>query len=473
MVFAWNSFPSFSTCGKVKSRVRCVAEQNQSRWQQTLGSIPQHPRRTPHMSLSLFTIIQAQDSMLARAVQGLEQMTGSTQPSVMRNTQTITQSHSQSHSRSRTHSRSHSQSNRTQHFDAHSDESKETQPPHPQSSPSSSPSLSNTTSVPPSSITRQHNLPVRLIRPHTPRRSTDPEYPLNSSPAVYAHSIVHATAAPASTASLSSISRPRNKSPYNRSHSRSYSANNVNSSAMSQPMMRAQSLPARTSSPNSLSPAIGGTSPMLRSSPRSTSPFRPSSPHDSQSSHSPSFYDGGFETISEHAELDLSQSSFDRNINSLNSSRTVGSRRPRQVSPSRSPLSSSASSPSLSAQKFNEGFPTLHHYSSTSSFSSISSTPSTTRSRSPSISSLGTIEDAPDAEFEAIQAERIAKLKFDAEAEERGESEVDQPRRTNSLDIPHRPVGFGFTRGGSARKRWSVCGAERRADLDLETIWED
>jgi hypothetical protein len=23
------------------------------------------------------------------------------------------------------------------------------------------------------------------------------------------------------------------------------------------------------------------------------------------------------------------------------------------------------------------------------------------------------------------------------------------------------------------RKRWSVCGAERRGDLDLETIWED
>ena len=35
---------------------------------------------------------------------------------------------------------------------------------------------------------------------------------------------------------------------------------------------------------------------------------------------------------------------------------------------------------------------------------------------------------------------------------------------------------MGYVGGGSRadkRKRWSVCGAERRGDLDLETIWED
>jgi hypothetical protein len=41
------------------------------------------------------------------------------------------------------------------------------------------------------------------------------------------------------------------------------------------------------------------------------------------------------------------------------------------------------------------------------------------------------------------------------------------------LDVPR---GFGFGRNGGSgreRKRWSICGGERRADLDLETIWED
>ncbi|KAI7181484.1 hypothetical protein KC363_g9123, partial [Hortaea werneckii] len=53
---------------------------------------------------------------------------------------------------------------------------------------------------------------------------------------------------------------------------------------------------------------------------------------------------------------------------------------------------------------------TLHHYASTSSFTSSSisvpSTPTSARSRSPSISSLETIEDAPDLESEAVEVER-------------------------------------------------------------------
>ena len=34
-------------------------------------------------------------------------------------------------------------------------------------------------------------------------------------------------------------------------------------------------------------------------------------------------------------------------------------------------------------------------------------------------------------------------------------------------------VGMRGASRGDKRKRWSVCGAERRGDLDLETIWED
>ncbi|KAF4555026.1 Hypothetical protein D9617_3g020950 [Elsinoe fawcettii] len=306
-------------------------------------------------------------------------------------------------------------------------------------------------------------LPVRAARPLTPRRSTAPELP---SPT--------ATHPNAALAYQIAQPRPRNRSPYSRSHLRSRSANTPN---MSEPMTRAHSLPARPTSASSLSPALGSTSPLIRSPARSGSPFRPSSPHELYSANvnSPSFYDGGFETISEHAELDLSRSSFERNIsmNSLNSSRPIGSRRQRQSSPNRSPLTSSASSPALSAQRFgNESYPSLHHYGSTSSFASLQSmpsTPSTNRSRSPSISSLETIEDTPDLESEAIEADRIAKLKAAADEED---AEETPRRRGSSLDIPSRPIGFGFTKG-QARKRWSVCGGERRADLDLETIWED
>lgn len=136
--------------------------------------------------------------------------------------------------------------------------------------------------------------------------------------------------------------------------------------------------------------------------------------------------------------------------------------------------SSGSNSPSLAPQRFNEAYPLLHHYASTSSFSSIPSTPTSQRSRSPSIASLETIEDDPDLETEAIEMERIERLKLAAERAERaenGDDVDDQPRRRGSMDAPR---GFGFNRGANReRKRWSVCGGERRADLDLETIYED
>jgi hypothetical protein len=97
----------------------------------------------------------------------------------------------------------------------------------------------------------------------------------------------------------------------------------------------------------------------------------------------------------------------------------------------------------------------------------VPSTPTSARSRSPSISSLETIPDSPDAEEAALEAERIAQLKAAADAAEGGES-----KGRSGLDVPvrGRTLGFGSR---DKRKRWSVCGAERRGDLDLETIWED
>ncbi|EEH48498.2 uncharacterized protein PADG_04577 [Paracoccidioides brasiliensis Pb18] len=118
-----------------------------------------------------------------------------------------------------------------------------------------------------------------------------------------------------------------------------------------------------------------------------------------------------------------------------------------------------------------------------SSTSSLSSTPSTIRSRSPSISSLENIPDAPDAEVAAIEADRIAKLKAAADkAAAAAANNKDFNRRRSAIEVsgPSSPVGnprfgLGSFGGGRAdkRKRWSVCGAEGRQDLDLETIWED
>lgn len=123
-------------------------------------------------------------------------------------------------------------------------------------------------------------------------------------------------------------------------------------------------------------------------------------------------------------------------------------------------LRTSTSSPSLSIAKFNEPYPSNYSFSS----SSIPSTPTSFRSRSPSISSLETIPDSPDAELEA---ENIALLK--AAAEKENEVEVNE-------GVRRRGMGENRGRPEATRdkgKRWSVCGAERRGDLDLETIWED
>ncbi|KAF3041629.1 hypothetical protein E8E11_004173 [Didymella keratinophila] len=310
-------------------------------------------------------------------------------------------------------------------------------------------------------------------RPSTPRSQTDP--------------------APAVTSTFQT--KPRNRSPYARSHLRSQSGH----SALAPPMTRAHSLPIVMQSSVSLQPAVG----RLTLSPSPMPLDRPSSPLRSPKPRSPRTVEprlatsglqerygsgirpasvGSFEgapsvcDIAEDAELELTPRASS-GMSSLYSSTGSLSRRRRPASPlyhvaipygapptstpSVSTPTSATSSPMLAPSKFNE------HYPSSFASSSVPSTPTSMRSRSPSISSLETIEDSPDAEDLALEAERIAQLKAAADREDGGE-----PRRS-SLDIPEgRGRSFNFGKR-DARKRWSVCGGERRVDLSLGTVWED
>jgi len=293
-------------------------------------------------------------------------------------------------------------------------------------------------------------------RPSTPRSQTDP------TPDVF-----HTSLYP----------RSRNRSPYSRSHLRSHS----NSSSLSAPLMtRAHSLPTVINPSVHVSPSpspAGRSSSPLRSPIRARSPLR-GSEDTYLHSRAPSVCD-----ISEDAELELTpRPGQDRVIHSspvlsVTHGNTLPRSRRRPASPlyqvstvpfgSVSTPNSTHSSPLLSATKFNEPFPVNLQYPGSFLSSSVPSTPTSTRSRSPSISSLETIPDTPDAEEAALEADKLARLKAAADAEKNGSD----PLRRSSLDVPtSRTLGFGKR---DARKRWSVCGAERRGDLDLETIWED
>ncbi|KAK0288960.1 hypothetical protein LTR35_003361 [Friedmanniomyces endolithicus] len=330
----------------------------------------------------------------------------------------------------------------------------------------------------------------------------------------------------------------RNRSPYNRSHLRSRSGNAALLSAPA--MTRAHSMPnphisrsvlaenSTDTGTNSGSPSTNA--PPSQAAPRSPmrTPARVRSPFREDGCYappppprSPGFATGGaIESIQEDSELDTSTLGHHDTLGPLPqvpamaSFSRSGSLRRRSASPlhsltqappttastnmysdSHTMYSSSAtSSPSLGPQRFTESYPTLHHYGSTSSFaSSVPSTPTSvrSRSRSPSISSLDTLDEAPDMESEALEADQLERLKLAAERQERmergedlGEEEGTQGggvRRRSSLDTDggaRRSVGFGFARtsggaGNRERKRWSICGGERRGDLDLETIWED
>ncbi|KAJ5887883.1 hypothetical protein N7495_007924 [Penicillium taxi] len=185
------------------------------------------------------------------------------------------------------------------------------------------------------------------------------------------------------------------------------------------------------------------------------------------------------ETISENAELETapispssprSSSPVPMQQHFLRVGR-MRSTSPLNFQPPMTSLPSPHASPILSS-RFNESYPS----NSNSTTSSVPSTPTSLRSRSPSISSLETIADIPDAEAEALEEDdRIAKLKAAADADD---EDNNVNRRRGTAD--YIPSGsFNAMRGGpntyrsDKRKRWSVCGAERRQDLDLETIWED
>ncbi|MCJ1288232.1 hypothetical protein MMC26_007587 [Xylographa opegraphella] len=297
-------------------------------------------------------------------------------------------------------------------------------------------------------------------RPNALRRSTEPALP---SPSL-------STPKPLAL-------RTRNRSPYAKSHLRTCSSASPLSSP---PMVRAHSSPIVDAFGHlHIAPYARPSSP-LHSSIRRQSPLR--RPLDegyfSSGSYGHSVLDI-VETISENSELDLTPrppaDSEAFPSSPLSTHHTFPRSRRRPASPlqsilqpqsysSPSPLHTSSSSPALAA-KFNESYP--------SSLSSIPSTPTSLRSRSPSISSLETIEDSPDAEQAEQEAYSIARLKAAAESEE-GEGEQEREgRRRGSLDVPGRLSGGILLGGRDKRKRWSVCGAERRGDLDLETIWED
>lgn len=299
---------------------------------------------------------------------------------------------------------------------------------------------------------------IDQLRPMMPRRTTAPE------------TLSTLAAAPKGITSTLPF-RPRNRSPLTKTHLRSWSSVTP---ATAPQMTRAHSSPGlETTGRISLSMAVRPSSPLSPPG-RHRSPLRRSSDEPYLS------FEGQVdigETISENSELDLTpRAGADGDAAPVSPASSTHHTFPRvrrrpssplhQLSPiprSNTPTSvlrTSTSSPSLSAAQFNEPYPSNYSFGSPS----IPSTPSSFRSRSPSISSLETIPDSPDAELEA---ENFAKLKaaVDSENDSEGEEVV---RKRGSFDV--------MSRGGAMRdkrKRWSVCGAERRSDLDLETIWED
>lgn len=294
-----------------------------------------------------------------------------------------------------------------------------------------------------------------LARPAVVRRATAPE----------PHSMVTTIRKPLTpTSSL----HPRNSSPFRKTHVRAKSS----ASSLSAPQMaRAHSSPGSETAERMLAPSLARPSSPLGPSGRHRSPLRRSSDEQYLSCGEQIDID---ETISENSELHLTPRTTS-NLDGVPSSPSFPTyntfprvrRRPSspfhpgsQTFSRASILRTSNSSPSLSVAKFNEPYPLYYSFSS----SSVPSTPTSFRSRSPSISSLETIPDSPDAELEA---ENIAQLKAAADKENEAEAHDGVRRRANG-EIMGRPEAMR-----DKGKRWSVCGGERRGDLDLETIWED
>lgn len=282
-----------------------------------------------------------------------------------------------------------------------------------------------------------------LRKPPTLRRSTDPSPASPTSPSWSTPTLPY---------------RPRASSPLSTLHVRSRSAVNL-----APPMARTQSMPGVNGSGHLLfSPHIRPQSPAQ--SPSRVRPLR--KPVDEVFPSSPTRM-----SVHDH-DRQLSERNSSPNLTLGSTSTATSAARLRRPS---SPLrlvhhSSTTSLPSIpSTPSSVASSPSYRAYDSFSSnyyTSSMPSTPTSMRSRSPSISSLETIPDTPDAEEAALEAERIAQLKAAAEAAEGG----GDAKGKASADLRGRTLGFGSR---DKRKRWSVCGAERRQDLDLETIWED
>jgi len=170
-------------------------------------------------------------------------------------------------------------------------------------------------------------------------------------------------------------------------------------------------------------------------------------------------------SISEDAELEITPRSRHGSSSSLsftsNMTLNYPSLKRRAQSPHRSLRASSVpASPSLKPGRYNESFVPDLTYSRSFSLasSSVPSTPTSARSRSPSISSLETIPDTPDEEQLAAEEDNRDR---------------DSRRRMWELYGTSTQASRGGFGSRDKRKRWSVCGAEKRSDLNLETIWED
>lgn len=290
-----------------------------------------------------------------------------------------------------------------------------------------------------------------IKKPAVTRRSTDPI------PSHYSSSNPW-------TPSPSAIPfRPRTASPLSGTHTRSLSATSL---ATAPSMSRARSMPGVNGSGHIL------LSPQLR-------PASPCSPSRVRTPRNPS--DEAFPPMSpvRTTVLEPERRSSERSSSpSLRSSSGSSTRYRRTSSPFRNlPPPSNVSymalpvTPSSASSPLYRGYDTLG-MGFGGSLSSVPSTPTSARSRSPSISSLETIPDSPDAEEAALEAERQAQLQAAANEAAEGSDSSSDSKGKGSLDTPSRGRTLAFG-SRDKRKRWSVCGAERRGDLDLETIWED
>ncbi|KAI6926203.1 hypothetical protein KC341_g12919 [Hortaea werneckii] len=338
--------------------------------------------------------------------------------------------------------------------------------------------------------------PLMLPRPDMSARSATDPSPSALLQNYFASTVLH---------EQPPLTTRRNRSPYSRSHLRSRSGGSSGLSAP--PITRAKSLPTQhaprassSTTPNQSSSEStrsnsGSTSPAFaaplsgspaRSPRRLNSPFRDDAPSTTPPPppRSPSFSGGtpAIESIQEDSELDFTP----RQTNTL------------PQPPSAAAMTSFSRSGSLRRRPASP-LHSLNNPTPPPPTSTPSSTPTSARSRSPSISSLETIEDAPDLESEAVEverkiaAERAARIARGEEVAADEEGSGGGLWRRRSLDAPGGSgssgrggvggrIGAGGSGGGGGmmggtttleRKRWSICGGERRADLDLETIWED